>query len=284
LLLNAQTSGSVQEILTRKGSRVSAGDELIQLDLDGRLNTLAEARAAVTLARSEQGAAQALSKQKLQSQLQLEQTEASLETAMARLASITLDIEKTSIAAPFDAVVNDIFVDKGQLIERGDVVVELVDDSAFKVSAQASQQVLSTLKPGQATSVTLLTGETLKGSLTYISSVADMQTRTFTVEATVDNPGTSLAAGVSISMHIPVEEVNASFLSPSTLSLGEDGELGVKVLDDQDRVEFLPITLISTTLDGAWVSGIPDGQRVITAGQGFVNAGETVKAQAPADQ
>ncbi|MBX2880800.1 MAG: efflux RND transporter periplasmic adaptor subunit [Granulosicoccus sp.] len=284
LLLNAQTDGSVEKIHTSKGSRVRQQDELLQLDLGSRMATLAEAKAAVKLARSEQRAAKALNELELQSQLQLEQAEASLEAAMARQASISLDIEKTTITAPFDAVVNDILVDSGELIDRGAVVIELIDDSAFKVSAQASQQVLSELSAGQAVKVSLITGETLDGSLSYVSSIADPQTRTFTVEATVENPGAGFAAGVSATLHIPVEEVEATFISPSTLSLGNDGQLGIKALDNQDRVEFLPIELISTTVDGAWVSGIPEGQRVITIGQGFVNPGELVNAQAPAER
>jgi len=42
-------------------------------------------------------------------------------------------------------------------------------------------------------------------------------------------------------------------------------------------VEFRPIKLVSTTLDGAWVTGIEEGSRVITLGQGFVNTGEIVE-------
>ena len=78
-------------------------------------------------------------------------------------------------------------------------------------------------------------------------------------------------------MHIPVEQVNATFVSPSAMSLGEDGELGVKAVDENDKVIFLPIKLVSTSIDGAWVSGIPADTSVITMGQGFVNVGELVE-------
>jgi multidrug efflux system membrane fusion protein len=279
LLLRAQTSGPVEEIFMRKGARVNKDEPLMQLDKGGRMNTFAEATAAVKMARSEQVAAKALREQRLQSQVQLEQAEAALEAAIAQLANITLDIDYTTIKAPFDAIVNDIPIEAGYLVERGDAVVELVDDSAFKVSAQASQQILSELTPGQAITVSLITGQKLTGTLTYISSVADAQTRTFTVEGTVDNPGSDIAAGVSASLHIPVEEVLASFVSPSAMSLDEKGDLGIKALDEEDQVAFFPISLISTSLDGAWVTGIPDGQRVITRGQGFVNVGELVRPQ-----
>lgn len=277
LLLKAQTGGSIKQFMVTKGDRVEQGASLLTLDLAGRENTLAEAQARVKTARSEQKAAESLRQQRLQSQLQLEQSEASLETALALLAAVELDIANTTITAPFDAVVNDLPADLGSLVERGDVVAELVDDSAFNVSAQASQQSLSQLTVGQSVTVELITGEILPGRLTYISSIADTQTRSFTVEARVENTTGSIAAGVSASMHIPVEQVNATFVSPSAMSLGEDGELGVKAVDENDTVIFLPIKLVSTSIDGAWVSGIPADTQVITMGQGFVNVGEVVE-------
>lgn len=276
LFLKAKTSGSLERFLVEKGERISLGQALLSLDIGGRKNTLTEAQARVKTARSEQKATETLSRQRLQSQLQLEQSEASLESALARLAAVELDISNTTVTAPFAGVVNDLPIDVGSLVERGDVVAELIDDRSFHVSAYASQQSLSNLKVGQPVTVELITGESLNGKLTYISSIADMQTRSFKIEARVRNTSGSIAAGVSASLYIPVEQVNATFISPSALSLGDDGELGVKAVDADDKVEFLPIKLVSTSLDGAWVSGIPGNTRVITMGQGFVNIGEVV--------
>lgn len=283
LFLKAQTSGAIESVLVEKGTRVKQGEVLVQLDQAGRQNILTEAQARVKTAQSEQAAALSLRQQRLQSQLQLEQSEAALEAALAQLASVELDIANTSITAPFAGIVNDLPADVGELIERGDVVAEVIDDSAFDVSAQAAQQTLSELRIGQAVSVELITGQTLVGSLTYISSIADQQTRSFRVEARVENTVGAIAAGVSASLSIPVEQVEAVFITPSAFSLGESGELGVKAVDSDSRVIFLPIELVSTALDGAWVSGIPEGSQLITLGQGFVNVGEQVKT-VPATQ
>ncbi|MFK7994232.1 MAG: efflux RND transporter periplasmic adaptor subunit [Granulosicoccus sp.] len=280
VLVKAQTSGEVQEIIKRKGVRVGVNDALVKLDEGGRGNLQAEAQAAVKTAESEQRAAQSMQRQRLQSQLQLEQANAVLEAARARLAMVELDIEYTIIKAPFAGVINQLPIERGALVERGDLIAELVDDSAFKVSAQVAQQALSQLTPGQSVTVDLITGETLSGALSFIGSVADPQTRSFDVEALVQNTSNTIAAGVSATLSIPVQEVQATFITPSALSLGDNGEIGVKALDDQDRVIFLPIELVSTTLDGAWVTGIEPDTRVITLGQGFVNSGEQVRAQA----
>lgn len=279
LTVKAQTSGVVGQILASKGQTINEGAALVQLELGSRGNALAEAEALVKTAKSEQAAASTLRQQRLQSQLQLEQAEAALEAALARLGSITLDIDNTTVTAPFTGIINDIPVERGTLIERGDPVAELIDTSTFMVSASASQTSLAELFIGQPLTTTLITGQTLTGELTYISAIADAQSRTFAIEAIVDNPTNSIAAGVSASIHIPVEQLEATFVSPSALSLNAAGLLGVKVVDDADVVEFVPVELISTTLDGAWVSGIDPGIRIITLGQGFVNPGDKVQPQ-----
>lgn len=279
VVIKAQTSGPVENILIRKGAQVIEQQPLVKLDEGGRGNSLAQARAAVQSARSEQQAAQSLQRQRLQSQLQLEQANAALESARATLANIELDIEHTTITAPFSGVINELPVELGALIERGDAIAELVDNSAFKVSARVSQQALSQLTPGQTVTVELITGETLQGSLSFIGSVADPQTRSFPVEALIQSTGDTIAAGVSATLSIPVQEVRATFITPSVMSLGTEGELGVKALDENEQVIFLPIELISSTLEGAWVTGIPDQTKLITLGQGFVNTGERVQSR-----
>jgi len=266
--VRAQTGGTTDTILVSKGERVEENQPLVKLDEGGRRNSLAEAQAFVQSSRSEQEAAQALQRQRLQSKVQLEQADAALETALARLASVELDIERTTVRAPFAGVINELAVEKGKLIEHGDLVAELIDDSAFKVSASVSQHSLSQLSSGQNVTVQLITGETLAGTITFISAAADPQTRSFDVEALVQNSSDTIASGVSATMNIPVEEVQATFISPSAMSLGSDGEPGVKAVDENEQVVFFPVELVSSTLDGAWVTGIPAQSRVITLGQG----------------
>lgn len=277
LQIRAETSSIVESISAQKGTSVSKDELIIALSLDGRETDLQEARAQLQSARSQTKAAASLRKKGLQSQVQLEQTQAQFATANAKLNRIQRDIANTQITAPFAGVINALPVEIGEMIERGAVVAELVDNSGFTVSAQVAQQTLPQLKVGKAIDVKLITGEVLSGKLTFISSVAYSSSRSFTVEAQVDNVGGKIAAGVSASLIVPVEQVDAAFISPSTLSLGDTGELGVKTIDENQQVVFTPIKLISSSLDGAWVTGIPDNSRVITLGQGFVKSGQKVE-------
>lgn len=281
--VRAQTSGLVEELPFSRGSRISEGDLLARLSLDGRTAQLAQFRAQVKSASSEQKAASRLNKQGLQSQLQLEQATARLASAKASLQALQLEINNTQITAPFNGVLNKIDIELGSLIERGSAVAELVDDSAFKVTATATQQVINQLQAGQSVTAKLITGEELPGKISFISAIADSATRSFSLEAEIEQSGKPLPAGVSASLQIPVENVQAYLISPSALALGTRGEMGVKVANIDDIVEFYQVKLISTDSSGAWVTGIPDGAKVITLGQGFVNAGDQVEPVAEPD-
>jgi len=287
LQMRAETSSIVETIAVEKGARVNKGDTIVGLSMDGRESDLMEAQAQLQTARSQQKAAASLSQKGLQSQVQLEQTQAQLASARAQLSRIQRDIENTKITAPFAGLVNAVSVEVGEMVDRGAMVAELVDNSSFLVTAQVAQQMLSQLKLGADIKVKLITGDTLPGKLTYISSVADTASRSFSVEAEVENADGKYAAGVSASLVVPVEKVEAVFITPSALSLGDDGGLGVKIIDENEEVVFNPITLVSSTLEGAWVTGIPDNSKVITLGQGFVKAGQKVvpvKADDAADE
>lgn len=279
--LRAATSGHVAELLVSRGDRVKADQPLARLDAGAREALLAGARAQLASAQAEQTAAESLGRRGLQSQLQTEQALAATSLASAEVDRLERDLDDTTLRAPFAGLVERLPLEVGQLLERGDPAATLVDDSAFDVTAHAAQQVAAELVVGQPVEVTLITGETLSGELTWISSLADAATRSFEIEARIDNPHAALAAGVSASLSIPVERVEAVFLSPSTLTLGEDGDLGVKMLDAEDRIEFLPVTVLRTSLDGAWVTGIDAATRVVTLGQGFVGVGERVEAGPP---
>ncbi|MCW9000232.1 MAG: hypothetical protein OQK04_16105, partial [Kangiellaceae bacterium] len=85
-----------------------------------------------------------------------------------------------------------------------------------------------------------------------------------------------LNAGTSAQISISTGNESAHFLSPSIFALDDSGEVGIKTVGKENRVEFYPIQVIKTEKNGFWVTGLPEYAEVITLGQGFVVAGETV--------
>lgn len=97
------------------------------------------------------------------------------------------------------------------------------------------------------------------------------------MEAKLDNPDGWRVAGASVGLYIQLPEQKAIRLSPALLALDKLSQLGVYVLDEQNRMHWQAITLLSITPDEAWVSGLPSSVRLVTRGADFVEAGTVVK-------
>ena len=129
---------------------------------------------------------------------------------------------------------------------------------------------------GGSASAILATGEQVAGNIRYVAPMADEATRTFTVELEVDNAAGKLRAGMSAELLIPAETVFAHKISPSLLTLDDAGTVGVKIVNEQGVVEFIPADIALSTNEGVYVAGLPTAATIITVGQGFVTGGTPV--------
>jgi multidrug efflux system membrane fusion protein len=111
--------------------------------------------------------------------------------------------------------------------------------------------------------------------------VANQQTRTFTVELEIENADGSLPAGVTAEMNLPGSQALAQKISPALLTLDLDGNLGVKIVNDDRLVEFHPVVIAQSDTDGVWVAGLPESATIIVVGQGYVVPGQLVEAVYP---
>ena len=71
-------------------------------------------------------------------------------------------------------------------------------------------------------------------------------------------------------------EVLAHKISPSILALGNGGELGVKVINDDSKVIFKEVQVIEDTSEYMLVTGLNEKEQLIIVGQQYVSAGEEV--------
>lgn len=72
--------------------------------------------------------------------MQIKETEARLEGAKAQLDTARLNLERTSIAAPFDARVKEKSVETGQYLTPGQSVITLANDSVLEISVPISSR------------------------------------------------------------------------------------------------------------------------------------------------
>jgi membrane fusion protein, multidrug efflux system len=275
--VRAETSGRVVELPVERGKRISEGDEIAVLAMNDRQARLAEAKALVAQRKSEFEAAQQLGQKGYQAKNRVRESEAALATAQARLASIREEIADVRISAPFDGVLESRPVEIGDYVSTGTEVASVVDDDPLKIIAHVPQQKVDRIAEGTAADIEFITGQTASGTVTLIASTAAESTRTYRIEVEVENAKRAFRAGMSATLRIPTDVAQAHFVSPAIFTLDSEGRLGIKTVNADNAVVFHPVETIQATPEGAWVAGLPETARVITVGDGFVRAGETVK-------
>ena len=119
--------------------------------------------------------------------------------------------------------------------------------------------------------------KTKMGQITYISNVAESNTRTFEIIIEADNDDLSFKSGLTSTIIIEISSVKAHKISPSILTLQDDGNIGVKAISKENIVIFYKIEKVKDTIDGMWVTGLPESVRLITTGQEYIAEGEIVK-------
>jgi membrane fusion protein, multidrug efflux system len=279
--LRAQTAGQVEAVLVKSGQRVREGDLLVRLAMDDREARLEEARALLQQRQREYEAAQRLGESGFQSRVRQDEAAAALASAQAALRRIELDIAHTRITAPFDGIVDQLSLEVGDLAAVQSPVVSVVDNSPLIAEAWLSQRHFSAVRAGGEAVVTLVSGETRTGKIIAVSPRADESSRTFRVEVEVANPD-GVPANTSAEIEIPTGSVDAHRLSPALLELDDSGQLGVKIVDEDGRVDFVNVEIVRSDHQGVWVTGLPARARVITAGGGFVSPGRLSRSSPPA--
>ncbi len=277
--VRAQVSGRVQQLLKQQGEVADAGEALLQLSDEGRTQQLQQARADHRLRQGELEAARSLQNARLVSPTELIRLESELARAEAELKAAELAVEYTRPAAPFSGRVDRRHVEVGDWIQAGSELMTLVNVERLRVTAQIPQQDAEQVEVGQPVRLKLLDGRRLDGEVRFVSLAADPQTRSFYVEVEARNPELWRVAGGSATLHIQLAPVSAHRLSPALLRLNTEGQLGVHIVDDDNRVVFLPVRIVTVGTDAATVSGLPERVRIITQGAGFVVPGQEVQTR-----
>jgi len=275
-VLLSETTGEIAEVLVEKGEMLEPGQVIARFVTAQRSADLTRADEELARAQREFDNAQTLLGRGASTADRVSQARAGLAAAQAQVSAAQEAIAETELRAPFAGRLENLMVDQGEYVRDGVEVARIVDNTPLTVSVQVPQQSLARLKTGQIAEVRFITGEVHQGALTFLSTSADAETRTFLAEVSVDNPDGSIPAGVSAELLIPTGETVAHFLSPAILSLDTDGTLGVKTVDADNKVVFNQIEIVLAQPDGIWVSGLPEEAQIITVGQGFVNDGEVV--------
>ena len=275
--VTAELAGQVVSRPVERGSQVSKGQLLCEIAVDDRKVAVEEARAGLEKVRIEHAGSLKLADQGLLSDVAIAASAARQEAARAHLRRQELNLDRTRITAPFDGVVEQLHMDAGDYAMPGSSCATLIDLDPILVVAHVTEAEVENLQPGSMVTGSARSGRPIEGRLSFIGRQSDPVTRTYPVEITVANGDYSLRSGLTVNLSVGLDRVKAHRVSPSLLTLGDDGNMGIRTLDDANRVVFNPVEIVEDAPDGLWITGQPRTVNLITVGQEYVSVGERVE-------
>lgn len=276
--LATRGTGVIEELNVEKGDPVKAGDVILTLEGPEKAAAVTRAKALLEQRQQEFDNAAALVKRGINPETQTNAARSALATARFELESAQAELDRLKIVAPFDGIIDSLAVEQASWVQAGDPVGVLLQVDPLRVRGEISEADLRYIEVGTEAEIRVVNGVEATGKVSYISLDATPATRTYPVEVQVPNPDREIPVGMTAEIMLKAPAVTAVKLPRSVVTLDEEGELGVRTLDRNDRVNFVPINLIADTPAGLVLSGIEKDVRVIVAGQDLVKSGDLVNA------
>lgn len=268
--ISSELDGLLLELSVERGAIVTKGQLLAKISSGSLQAALQGAKAEQSKAQLEYNAQSRLSDRGFTAKHGKATAYAALQAAIAQVKQLEAELAKAELRAPFTGLVADFNAEVGDFLGVGQPVLSLLNIDPIVAVGNVSERDVQQLALGQKASLSVLNADEIEGVISYIAPISDASTRTFKIEVTIPNPDNKILAGLTTDISVPLQKVEAYKISPALLTLGSNGEMQVATVDQNNVVHLYEVELVRSESDGIWVSGIPNGARLITLGQGFV--------------
>lgn len=201
---------------------------------------------------------------------------AGIQSAQAGIAAAQKEIDRLTLTAPFSGLLESDTAELGSLLQPGALCATIIQLDPIKLVGFVPETSVNKVAVGALAGARLATGEQIAGQVTFLSRSSDPNTRTFRVEIQVPNTDRAIRDGQTAEIIIASDGQSAHLLPLSALTLDDEGQLGVRTVDDTKHVQFAAIEVIRDTVDGIWVTGLAKSTDVIVVGQEYVISGVRV--------
>lgn len=194
---------------------------------------------------------------------------------------VGLTFEKAPVESTVTGVVGRIYVDIGENVIPLTAVALVVNMDKVKIDLDIPEKYLPKISLGQeaGVSVDAYPKKDFIGSVTKISPVVDLSTRTAPIEITIDNPDHDLKSGMFARVRLVIEERHSVLAVLKESIMGREPNTYVYVIEDK-RAVLRKISL--GFRQGPYYEvreGLKEGDLVVIMGQQRLYEGAAVEAQ-----
>ncbi len=282
--------GKVQEVNFEEGLRIKKGAILVNLGSE-----LLEKRLQATQASHEQtlsdlkksrrdfDRAKNLHEEELISEQLYDEKKFNVEALDKKAASLKAEVErletellKKSIKAPFDGIVIQKHIERGEWLDTGSTVATIANDNVIEIVAEVPEIIIRYIKEGMEVKAMAI-GEQVTGKVTALVPRGDISTRTFPVKISVKNT-LSLIEGMEARVLLPIDKKQKTLAVPRDAVIPVFGQDVVFAVKDSKAV-MIPVNIIGYKgmIAGVDGKGLSEGIKVVVKGNERLRDGQAVK-------
>lgn len=296
--VSPETEGLVTEADFRAGQRVKQGDVLVRLNADFLEKDMALAKARIEQAdvilqktRKNMDRYQELYRKQAASEVSYDDLKfdyqtriKELEVLKRELAKIELTLAKTVVRAPFDGIVLEKSVERGDWISPGKALCRVGCASEIFAQVPVSEKLVRFVEPGQKTDV-LITAydEKIEGTIAGILPVADEKTKNVSIKVRLGEltgRAAAVAENMSVTVYLPTSEARTLRVIPRDALVSMQGKDFVYTIQE-GKAALIPIHVVAFLGSDMGVddSHVTAGMPVVVDGNGiaYLQPGRAVR-------
>jgi RND family efflux transporter MFP subunit len=306
-MISSRIIGTVTDVLVKQGDKVTSGQELLLIDNNDLTQRVIAAQASFDDAIKAQQTTEnnkalaeitynrykllydqkaltgqemdQITNQKQQAELVFEQAKTAVEAAQANLRQANINLDYARITSPIDGVVTSRKIDKGSMASPGTTLLIVEDTTGYKAQANIDESMTGQIKISMPVEVIVDSiSRTFKATINEIVPSIDTSSRSFIVKAIItSDPNRHLLANGQYA-RVMIPQKKRSILTIPVAAIVRKGQLiGVYVFGQGNSISYRMIRTGKTFgSDVEVISGLSDGEKIITKGINNVSEGQIV--------
>jgi membrane fusion protein (multidrug efflux system) len=277
--VSAEVAGQIEWIGPKEGAVVHSGDLLLRLNTDLLQAEMQRVQAQATYDQSEFDRKKGLVQGGAAPDRDLDEAVMELAVSKAQLEEVRVRLARARIVAPFSGVLNDLPVEQGEYVQPGTAVASIVDAHTVKVVVDMPERDLPFFAVGAKAEICMeIKGcqQSITGTVTFISELADPKTRSTRMEIAVANKEGLLRSGQLVRVRLTRRILDSAILVPLQAVIPLENSKTVYVVESS-KAQRREVELGLIRGDRVQVTnGLKAGDRLIVSGHRLVAPGQDV--------
>lgn len=283
-IISPEMNGQLKQISVIKGQRVNAGQILARLNTAVIENNIDEVNTSLRLAKTVYERQKGLWEQEIGSEIQYLEAKNTYESLQNRLQTLESQLELAVMRAPFNGIVDDIFVKEGELAMPGMPVMQIINLGSIYVNADIAETFLAKIDSKTRVILRFPTFPDYEATVPIhrLGNVINPENRTFRMQLRIDNPGGRFKPNMVASVSIQSFTAENAIVVPSILIKQDVQGHFVFVAQENENNEMIARKkYIERGKEGEGLtmieSGLKPGEMLIQRGHNQVGDGTLVR-------